>query len=327
MWKNKEIRKGTYVYGIMVLGCLLISLITNFLIGFLCVACIAYVLFFIYTKQRYQEVEKLCVYLQKVYQGVQYFEVQEYAEGELSILKSDIYKIIHILRQQADELRKDKHFLANALSDISHQIKTPLTSIMVMSDLLEEELPQEKKMEFIVQMREQMKRLQWLISSLLKISKIDANAITFHKEQIALHEVIQHALEPFQILIELKHQECIVACDESIFIVGDKNWLSEAFANLIKNSLEHTAEGSSIEIKVQETPLHTRVVFMDCGSGISEEDLPHIFERFYRGKNAASDSVGIGLALSRSICIQHNASIEVTSKNHEGTTFTITFYK
>lgn len=328
MKKSDEWYGFTIIYSVI---CLLLTfacwlLLPYFYIVPVCMG-ISYVLFFIYTRKRRKQMRMLSTYLQSVYQGTSSMDIRDYCEGELSVLKSDLYKITNVLTQQAESLRKDKVWLADALSDISHQIRTPLTSMMVVNDLLREDIPDEKRQEFMNLFHSQLERLNWLVSSLLKMSRIDARAVSFHKEELCLRCILIEAASPIEIAMELKHQQLQLKCDENLVIHGDHSWIIEAFSNILKNGMEHAPENSILHVEVEDTPLHTIVYFKDHGNGIDEQDIPHVFERFYKGKNASSDSVGIGLALSRSILIAHDASIQVKSVLHEGTTFIVTFYK
>lgn len=326
--KNHEERIFAWIYmGVMLLMTFIVKQYTSFFYIVPMVMLLAFAMFYLLLHRKRKQVLELSAYLQQVYQGNPSFDVRDYCEGDMSILKSDLYKITSILQQQADALRKDKTYLADSLSDISHQLKTPLTSMMVVSDLLLEDLPHEKRMEFHALLQTQLKRLEWLVSSLLKMSKIDARAATFHFEPIALKPLLEQSVLAFLIPMELKQQTFTLECDEDIMINADSSWLLEAFSNIVKNGMEHTPQNGELSITVNDTPLHTIISFQDNGTGIDAQDIPHIFERFYKGKDASSDSVGIGLALSRAILIEHGASIQVESVWKEGTTFLVTFHK
>lgn len=293
----------------------------------LLLACSSYIAFYIFTYKRFREIKALCTYLQMMYQGMETMDIREYCEGELSLLKSDLYKITNTLRKQADLLQKDKAFLAKSLSNISHQLKTPLTSMMVMNDLLQEELPPAKREEFLKQMHQQLKRIEWLVSTLLKMSKIDANAIIFHMQETSLYTLLWKACEPLRIPMELKEQVLELQCDEHIQIMADDNWIIEAFSNIIKNGMEHTPVRGYIKITCVDTPLHIEIKIQDDGLGIDAQDIPHIFARFYKGKQAANGAAGIGLSLTKSILVHHNADIHVASTLDKGSLFIIRFFK
>lgn len=282
----------------------------------------------IFTKWRYREIDKLSHYLQQISSGKFHLDVRDNFEGELSILKSHIYKVTHMLSEHGSVLQEDKAKLTNAISDISHQLKTPLTSMMVMVDLLRNSnLEEQKRNEFTRNLHLQLRRMEWLVSSLLKLSKIDAGTVLFKHEKVMAAPLIQAAVEPLLIPMELKMQQIEISGDEQVSFSGDFNWTVEALINIIKNCVEHTAEGGKITIHYEENPLYTAIHISDNGKGIAKEDLPYIFKRFFKGKNASDDSVGIGLAMAYSIVTSQHGDIEVHSEPGVGTQFQIKFYK
>lgn len=282
----------------------------------------------IFTSWRYREIRELSEYLHKISSGDYTLDVRDNREGELSILKNNIYKVTLMLAEQGELLKKDKVHLTEAISDISHQLKTPLTSMIVMVDLLNDpKLPNEKRIEFTRNIRVQLERIEWLVSSLLKLSKIDAGTVVFKQERIRVKELIEMALDPIRIPIEIKKQTIVIKGEEKVGFIGDLNWTVEALINLIKNCVEHTQEGGSIEISFEENVLFTEILIKDNGKGIAKEELPYLFNRFYKGENASEDSVGIGLAMAYSIITNQNGDLEVRSEQGQGTTFRIKFYQ
>lgn len=282
----------------------------------------------IFTKWRYDKIAQLSQYLKRISSGEYFLDIRDNGEGELSILKSEIYKVTVMLAEQARLLNKEKIFLANSISDISHQLKTPITSMFVMTDLIRDEnLPQDKRVEFTQNINSQLERLQWLVTSLLKLSKIDAGTIEFKKDRLNVKNLINRSIEHLLIPMEIRNQTLEISGDENAGFTGDFNWSSEAIANIVKNCMEHTPEGGKIKITYSETPIFTMIEISDSGEGILKEDLPYIFNRFYKGKNAHPDSIGIGLAMSKSIIENQGGSIEVSSKKYQGTQFTIRFHK
>lgn len=276
---------------------------------------------------RYKKIEQLSNYLRKISDGNFTLDVRDNEEGELSILKNELFKMTKILSENRQLLQEDKIHLMDAISDISHQLKTPLTSMTVMADLLEQDdLPQEKRKEFVHNIQVQLDRIEWLVSSLLKISKIDAGAIPFKKDPIVLHQLLQEIMESFAIPLEVKQLEVSITGDERITLIGDENWTQEAFINLIKNGIEHSNENGILTIHCDENSLYTEVKIRDNGNGIAKEDLPYIFNRFYKGKQASVGSVGIGLAIAHTIVSEQNGTINVES-DESGTEFQIKFYK
>ena len=280
------------------------------------------------TKWRYKEIEKLSSYLRRISSGDFSLDVRDNYEGELSILKSNIYKVTIMLSEHSSLLQQDKVKLTNAISDISHQLKTPLTSLMVMSDLLsDKKLDESKRMEFTRTIRVQLERIEWLVSSLLKLSKIDAGTVHFKKDKVIVHDLIQRSVQPVLVPMDIKQQKLHISGDETITFQGDLNWTSEAIINILKNCVEHTEEGGKIAITFSENALFTMITIKDNGKGIAQEDLPYIFKRFYKGKNAGEESAGIGLAMAHSIIKSQQGDIEVKSVRGMGTTFEIKFYK
>jgi signal transduction histidine kinase len=282
----------------------------------------------IFTKWRYREIDKLSGYLQQISNGHFQLDVRDNHEGELSILKSQIYKVTSMLSQQGAVLQEDKAKLTNAISDISHQLRTPLTSMMVMGDLLRvKRLDDAKRAEFTRNLQVQLERMEWLVSSLLKLSKIDAGTISFKKEKVLVAPLLQKAVQPLLIPMDIKMQTLSLTGDEQASFIGDFNWTAEALINIIKNCVEHTSQGGEISISFSENALYTEITISDNGKGIDKEDLPYIFKRFYKGKNASDDSVGIGLAMAHSIVTSQQGDIVVKSNKGVGTTFRIKFYK
>lgn len=278
-------------------------------------------------RARKKELEDLNLYMQKICSGNYELAIDDNCEGELSILKNNIYKVILLLRLSNDALKKNKANLADSLADISHQLKTPLTSMTVMCDLLKNEQDEENRKKFLNSIDFQLEKMNWLIITLLKLSKIDAGTVTFKKENYNLLNSVNNAISSFQIIAELKSINIVKKIDENIFVSGDEKWDTEAFSNIIKNCLEHTYDNGMLEISANENSIFTELVIKDNGTGIEEKELKHIFERFYHGKNSSNQSVGIGLALAKTVLQHDQATIDVESKIGQGTTFYIKFYK
>lgn len=282
--------------------------------------------FLVYKKKRYQKINELNNYLSLVCSGNYDLNINENTEGELSILKNNLYKVITILQTQKEKLAKDKTSLAESLADISHQIKTPLTSIMMMTDLLKDESNEAKRAEFLSIIETQLDKMKWLIITLLKLSKLDAGTIDLKSEKQSVKDVINESLTPFLIALEFKNIRLENTANDFVFN-GDKNWSIEAFGNIIKNCIEHTDNGGTLSITSGSTNIYDSIFISDNGCGISKEDLPHIFERFYYGKNSSKNSIGIGLALAKTIFEKQRTVIKVNSTLGVGTTFEVRFYK
>lgn len=285
-------------------------------------------LFIGFTIWRYREIRRLAAMLDEICRGNITLDVRDNVEGELSILKNNIYKVTTMLSRQGQLLKKDKVYLADALSDISHQLKTPLTSMTMMTELLtEDNLTTEERSLFLNNINQQLDRIGWLITALLKLSKIDAGVITFKTDVLNVEMVIKKAAAPFLILMELKNQKLKIQGNAETVFIGDFNWTVEAISNILKNCVEHTPVDGVITITYGENPIYTEITIADNGEGIDKADLPYIFQRFYRGKNAGEDSVGIGLAMARSILLAQKGDVTAESIKNEGSRFCIKFYR
>ena len=277
--------------------------------------------------QRYHQMEALAERLDRILHGQDRVLIEDAAEGELSILNSELQKMTTRLQEQANQLSSDKQQLTEAIQDIFHQIRTPLTSMNLLVSMLgEEDLPYDRRLSMTHELRRQLERVQWLVETLLKLSKIDAGTAQFRSEPVSVEELIEKAAQPLRIPMELREQIFTVLTADEHF-AGDLNWTTEALGNILKNCMEHTPVGGTITVTSEETALFTEIVVEDNGPGISKEDLPYLFDRFYKGAGSSDDSVGIGLALSRSIIAAQNGTIKAENVPTGGARFTIRFYK
>lgn len=277
----------------------------------------------------YNNIRKITLAAKKVVEGDYDICINEDKEGDLAKLFTSFNSMQAIIRNNIDELNKEKHFLVDLLSDISHQLKTPLSSMFVYNDiLLTKELTVEKSEFFLQNNKKQLYRMNWLIKSILKLARLDSKTIEFVKEPEDLNETIRNSIDT---LTEEAEETTVIIKfkkGEKVIFNHDGSWLEEAFINIIKNAIEHSHKYGTINIQLTENPLYRRVEIEDNGEGISEEDLPNIFKRFYKAKNSKnSDSIGIGLALAKSIIEAHDGLIEVQSNVNIGTKFIITFLK
>lgn len=285
------------------------------------------VIFSYYTGLRYRELARLAREVHSFQRGSSRIDLESYSEGELSYLSSEIGKMAVKLTEQAELLEQDKNYLADAISDISHQLKTPLTSMSMMADFLRSpNLTEAKREEFTGNIRTQLARIEWLVSALLKMARLDAGAVLLKSRPVNVRELVDKASAHLLIPMELKNQRLVVECDPQLSFMGDMEWMSEALANILKNCMEHMDAGKTLRVAAQKNPLYVRLDIIDEGCGIDREDLPHIFERFYKGKNASSDSVGIGLAMAAQIIHQLGGDIRVESAPGAGTHFEIKMY-
>lgn len=281
---------------------------------------------FVNTYIRYKRIEELSADVDRILHGDIPVSFEKYEEGELAILESEVQKMMVRLREQQQHLLDDKIYLADSIADISHQIRTPLTSInLLLSFLSEPDISEEKRQKTIREIYELLSRIDWLITTLLKISKLDAGTIQLKSEMVSMKELLSQSVAPLLIPMELRGQELKVAASGKF--EGDANWTSEAIGNIIKNCMEHTPEGGCVEVTASENAIYREIMIEDTGSGIAPEDLPHIFERFYKGKNSSDKSFGVGLALARGIINNQNGTIKAENRKEGGAKFTIRFYK
>jgi len=285
------------------------------------------VLFGLFIKSVYKRIDEVSRYTKKVQSGDFSLDIRDNSEGDISMLKNQIYKITVMLKEQAEVLERDKINLSNSIADISHQLKTPITSLGVLNDLMYDDLPPETRTAFLDKMRSQVQRMEWLISSLLKLAKFDAGTVVMKREKVIIRGLIDKALDHVCIPIEIKGLHVTIAGDSNAAFTVDFNWTCEALINILKNAVEHTPENGHIRISYQDNPIYTQITIADNGIGIHKEDLPYIFNRFYKGKNASDDSVGIGLAMAKAIVSRQGGDITAESEPAHGTVFTLKFYK
>lgn len=253
-------------------------------------------------------------------------DINTYDDNVLSSLKDDIYKMTIKLKNMADNSNKEKKYLATTLSDISHQLKTPLTSLFVFNEILKQDnLDSKTRKEILEKSEKQLERIKWLITSLLKMSQLDSGSIILQKDKVNLQKLINESCEPFLISLDLKNVKLQINIDKKAFIICDKNWTIEAISNIVKNALEHVKENGTITIQSITNPIYLKLEIIDDGEGIKAEEINHIFERFYHG-NKNKDSIGIGLNMSKMIIEKQKGYIEVESKLNKGTKFSIYFY-
>lgn len=288
---------------------------------------VMFTIFVLFIKRTYKKINGLSEYTNNILNNRYTMDIREYVEGDISNLKNDLYKMTIKLKEQNELSLKDKKYLEDTLSDISHQIKTPLTSMYVINELLyDNNIEKSTKKELLTKNRNQLERIEWLVSSLLKISRLDSGSEVLRRQSIELNKVIEKALEPLRIPLEIKNINLAVICDSKIKAELDLNWTSEALINIIKNACEHTPEYGNIVIKCTENPIYIGIDISDTGSGISSIDKPHIFKRFYKGKGN-KESIGIGLNMAKKIIDLQSGDIIVKSEEGIGTTFEIKIYK
>lgn len=326
---NPEIRRFLLITVIpSLLLCFVLSFFSKIAaVSVLTVSIFLTVSFLIFTKHRYKRINVLAETIDKILHGNDSINIKSFGEGELSVLESDVQKMLTRLRDRKDILQKERTFLADSIADISHQLRTPLTSINLILSLVEApDISEERRGELLRELSSLITKTEYLVSVLLKISKLDAGAVQFEKKETDLNSLIRKAAEPIMVPMDIKNQSLTVNM-ESIKLNCDSSWCLEAFGNILKNCTEHTPENGEITVAAEDTPIFTEIVITDTGTGFDEDDIPHIFERFYKGKNSSKDSFGIGLNLAEMIITAQNGTIKAENSEKGSAKFTIRFYK
>ena len=335
--ENEEIEDGKNTlikYGINIENQNAIGQITNnklLIINILSIIILVFailVILYIYSRSESKKIKEIEKYIEAINNKNYTLKISENSEDEFSNLSNELYKTTVMLKEQASNSQKFQKTLQTNIEDISHQLKTPLTSISIMLDNIIDnpDMEIETRQKFLHEINRQIEWFNWLVIALLKLSKIDSGTAVFTKKEINVEKIINHVIQNLAIPLEIKQQKIIVNGNSSKFI-GDYNWQLEALTNIVKNCIEHTPNHKNIYIKFEENNFYTKITIRDEGVGIAKEDIKHIFERFYKGKNSSENSIGIGLALSKSIIERDNGYIICSSKEGEGTTFEIKYMK
>ena len=278
-------------------------------------------------KRKEKEINEVIKIIEEINNKNYSFKMKDINEEDLSLLKNEIYKTTIMLNEISEISKKDKKELEESLEDISHQLKTPLTSILIMIDTLldDEDMDQNTREDFLRNMKREVMNINFLVKSILKLSRLDTNTVKFISKKESVKEIINEAILNVSLLSDLKNVKIETNLSDS-FIICDYKWQIEALTNILKNSIEHSYENNKVLIESSENNAYVKITIKDFGSGIAKEDINHIFERFYKGKDSEYDSIGIGLALSKSIIEKQNGKISVESSD-DGTTFTIKYFK
>ena len=287
------------------------------------------IIFGIFENRKNKKIEEILKYIEAISNKNYNLKIEENSEDDFSKLTNQLYKITVMLKEQADNSIKDKKALQTSIEDISHQLKTPLTSISIMLDNIIENPNMEAttRQAFVHEINRQIEWINWLVISLLKLSKLDSNTAVFARKEIAVKDLMENVIHNLSIPIDIKQQNILVTGKDDVKLIGDYNWQLEAITNILKNCVEHTPENKNIYIDFIENNFYTKITIRDEGIGIDKHDVKHIFERFYKGKNSSENSVGIGLALAKSIIEKDNGYITCSSKLNEGTVFEIKYMK
>ena len=290
-----------------------------------CLTAAVIAVYLIDARKRYRAMAELSDDIDRILTGAENIDLSRYTEGELGILQNELTKLTVRIREQSGELKRDKQLLADSIADISHQIRTPLTAVnLLLAALAEPDITEEKQGEIVRDMHRQLSRIDWLISALLKLARLDADAVSMSFKTVLLSDLVEDSLAPVAIQMELRDQTAVVNAEGSV--TCDPSWLAEALTNIIKNCSEHMDSGK-LFIDARENPLYSEITVRDTGSGIDKADLPHIFERFYKGKNSTGSGVGIGLALCRMIVSKQNGTVKAENDPAGGARFTVRIYK
>lgn len=330
-FRNPEIKKSMLLFLFLLILSTSLGFLHDSFTGLLllCVSFLYLFFHFFITWRRYRRLEQLSHELDAMLHNQTPIHFEKYKEGELSILESELSKMTLRLSEQAAALANDKKLLADSMADISHQIRSPLTSSnLILSLLMEPNLSPVRRQQLLQELTQLLSRIDWLVEALLKISKMDAGTACLKQVPVSVSELIHQAAEPLIIPMELREQTLTVhARTETAKFTGDLSWSTEAVLNILKNCMEHTPSGGHIQVTFSENTIFTEIIIEDNGPGFSREDLPHLFERFYKGKTASEHSVGIGLALARMIVSQQNGTLKAENRPEGGAKFTLKFYK
>ena len=281
-------------------------------------------IFIIYNIKQNKKIKELDKYCKELLKGNYLLDLKEQDESNFSILKNDIYDMTIMLKEKNSILEKNSKDIERLISDISHQLKTPLTALNLINDILYKDLDSKKKEEFLDNAQKELEKINWLVKNILNIAKLDSKTIKLNKKKENVYEILTEIKNNFKPMCEAKNAEIKILSNKKENLVCDKKWTMEAISNIVKNALEH--KGKAIEIKVEENNIYTKLKIKDNGEGISKKDITHIFERFYKSENSSNDSLGIGLAFCKSIIDNQNGEIRVKScqeKENSGTEFEI----
>ena len=289
---------------------------------------VLFVLYEIMFRQRKDKVMELCDDIDRILRNDDSISFDEYKEGELSVLSSEIHKMTIRLREQNTELKREKQFAKEALEDISHQLRTPLTSVMMILGLMNSsDLTESDRMEYLRDLYELLARMKWLIETMLSLSRIEADAVKFTSSTFSCRELITRSVETVSVTAELKGVGIKTEITGEPDLTGDIHYTSEAVVNLLKNAVEHTPEGGTVTISAKGNNISTEITISDTGEGIPEDELPHIFERFYRSSEYTKNGFGIGLAFAKKMISAQNGSLRAANRKPHGAVFVIHFYK
>ena len=326
--RNKELRRGMIFLSLVSLCLCLIAFIVDIASWwFVLLSGIIVIGVYLLTEHyRYRKLQIMIMELDRLLTTGTGLRITQYEEGELSLLAGQIEKITLRLQEAALTEQKEKDLLAASLADISHQLRTPLTAMNLTASLLRSpDLTNEKRLQLTAELSGLLNRTDWLVETLLKLSRLDAGMVKLSPRPVFIRELLNRAAEPLLIPMDLRDQKMKIVCADGQITV-DPVWTAEAIGNILKNAMEYTPAGGDITVMVEETPLFTQLVIEDSGPGFDRKDIAHLFDRFYKGSNAREGSCGIGLSLARTVIAAQNGTIRV-SNGKKGGVFTVRFYK
>ena len=287
-----------------------------FSIAILGVICI----YALYIRKQNKKLKELDAYCKEILKGNYIIDLKEQDESDFSKLKNDIYDMTIMLKEKNSLLEKNNKAIERLIADISHQLKTPLTSLNLINDILYTDLPEEKKKEFLDSSQKELEKINWLIKTVLNIAKLDSKTLILDKKNENAYYLCLEVKNNFKVMCEIHHANIEIISNKEESINCDKKWTIEAMNNIVKNAIEHGAK--TITIQLEENTMYTKVSIKDDGEGIDKEDLGHIFDRFYKAKNSKENSLGIGLAFCKSIIRNQDGDIRVKSSKKEKDTWT-----
>lgn len=293
--------------------------------------------FCMYLRRRKKDIFELQDYMDKISRGNYELEINDNSEDELSSLKNSLYKIMVYMKEQADSARIKKVMLAQSVSDISHQLKTPLTSTQVLLDNLNDnpDMDYSTRKKFIYEALNQVNGMSWMIVSMLKLSRIDAGVVEFNNENISINKIIEEAVGNLEVIAEIKNVNIEKNIDNrnedelnksDIYIKGDYNWNREALQNIIKNAIEHSNDKGTVKINITDNDVYTAVYITNRGEKLSDKQQKQIFERYYSEAKYEDNSMGIGLPLAKAVIEKQGGYISVESDDEE-TVFIVKYIK
>ena len=319
-------RRSLLLLAVSVIACA-VGFVIQPACGFLTlVVCLFFLLYYLVTSlRRDRQMEELSQCIDQALYGRDGALLSACQEGELAILQTQLRKLLVKLRQNSVRDQEDKAFLRDSIADISNQLRTPMTSLNLIAAMLPEVgVDSVRQRELQQQLNQLLQRIDWLVDALLNLAKIDAGTAYFRRNTLDAAQVLRQAAKPLEIALEIR--EITLQVTGSGSYTGDGAWSAEALGNILKNCMEHVPQGGKILVEISQTPLYTQLCLQDTGPGFAPDDLPHLFERFYKGHNAAANSFGIGLALAQRIISAQNGTIRAQNAPEGGALFTVRFY-